>query len=425
LPFEIPSNWSWCKLVDLAIKIGSGSTPRGGKAIYQENGIKFIRSQNVYNDGLRLDDVVYISEEINEQMSSTIIQPNDILLNITGASIGRCTTVPFDFDIGNINQHVSIIRLVDKRLQSFTHKVLISSYIQTVIKNIQVGAAQEGLPAEKQKELPIPLPPIAEQQRIVAVIESVFTAISEIECAKTTLQSAVATMKQKILSLAISGKLVPQNPEDEPASVLLERIRAERESLIKAGKIKREKSNSAIVKSDDNSYYGNLPIGWVLTSLENISKIVMGQSPSSDSITENTGKLEFHQGKIFFTDKYLAYSEQYTNMGNKIAEKNSLLLCVRAPVGIVNITNRKVAIGRGLCSLKPFMEISVDFLFYWLTAFQNNFIEQATGTTFIAITSEIVKQQLIPLPPLPEQHRIVEAIKSIHEQLNEIVKNLN
>ena len=175
----------------------------------------------------------------------------------------------------------------------------------------------------------------------------------------------------------------------------------------------------------DKPRYEQLPKGWSWTRLDNITNIVMGQSPVGDSVTDNAEGVEFHQGKIFFTDRLLAQSGQYTSEGNKIADKNSVLLCVRAPVGIVNITNRKIAIGRGLCALSPLCDMSVEFLFHLLTAFQDSFIEQATGTTFIAITTDVVRQQLVPLPPLAEQRHIVSAIESAFAFIDEIEQNKN
>lgn len=169
IPFEIPSSWKWVKLNDLCEKIGSGSTPSGGRNIYKEEGIKFLRSQNVYNDGIRYEGIVYISEELNKKGS--IVKAKDILLNITGGSIGRCAVVPDDFDIANINQHVMIIRGVNLDIRFWIHNIIISPYIQSKIMDVQVGVSREGLSAEKLKNFLIPLPPLEEQHRIVAKIE--------------------------------------------------------------------------------------------------------------------------------------------------------------------------------------------------------------------------------------------------------------
>ncbi|GHT16738.1 hypothetical protein FACS18942_08900 [Planctomycetales bacterium] len=169
----------------------------------------------------------------------------------------------------------------------------------------------------------------------------------------------------------------------------------------------------------------DVPETWAWARLETLTKIVMGQSPSGDSVSAVPQGLEFHQGKIFFTDRKLAYSGQYTTEANKVADKNSVLLCVRAPVGIVNITDREIAIGRGLCAVSPLAEMSAKFLFHWLNAFQSDFIAQATGTTFIAITTEVVKQQIVPVPPIAEQAKILALIENGYLQLSEIVEKLN
>ena len=169
IPFEIPASWKWVRLSAICEKIGSGSTPTGGKNVYQDDGILFLRSQNVYNDGLRFDGIAFISEELNRPNS--VVVARDILLNITGGSIGRCALVPDDFDKANINQHVMIIRLVNLDLRFWVHFVIISAYIQQKIMDVQVGVSREGLSAEKLKNFIIPLPPLAEQKRIVAKIE--------------------------------------------------------------------------------------------------------------------------------------------------------------------------------------------------------------------------------------------------------------
>ena len=171
IPFEIPENWCWCRLGDIMSKIGAGSTPSGGKAIYQQAGIKFLRSQNIYNDGIRMSGIAYISEEINEKKQGSIVKPKDILLNITGGSIGRCALVPDDFDIANINQHILIIRNINQHCRKYIHAMLVSPYIQQMIISVQVGVSREGLSAEKTKNFLVPLPPLAEQKRIVAKLE--------------------------------------------------------------------------------------------------------------------------------------------------------------------------------------------------------------------------------------------------------------
>ena len=178
IPFDIPELWSWCRLNELCTKIGAGSTPTGGKTIYAPEGIKFIRSQNVYNDGLKLNDISYITEEINAKKKGSIVRSKDILLNITGGSIGRCAVVPDDFDIANVNQHVMIIRLVEPKMRHWIHTILISEYIQNLIMDVQVGVSREGLSATKLMNFLIPVPPISEQNRILDFCSNISNRLS-------------------------------------------------------------------------------------------------------------------------------------------------------------------------------------------------------------------------------------------------------
>lgn len=168
IPFEIPENWVWCRLGEICSKIGSGSTPKGSN--YSQSGFPFFRSQNIYNEGLVYDDIKFISDEVQKQMNGTIVLANDILLNITGGSMGRCALVPEDFKEGNVSQHVCIIRplQVDR---NYFHKIVLSPYFQKFIFSSTTGAGREGLPKYNLEQFAIPLPPLSEQKRIVAEIE--------------------------------------------------------------------------------------------------------------------------------------------------------------------------------------------------------------------------------------------------------------
>ena len=217
-------------------------------------------------------------------------------------------------------------------------------------------------------------------------------------------------LKSSILQLAVQGRLVEQRPEEGTAEELYRQIQEDKQRLIKEGKIKKEKPLPEITE-DEVPF--DIPESWKWVRLGNAFCTEMGQSPKGSSVSEIGNGMEFHQGKVHFGEKYLLLSPQKTSIPSKIAKPNSVLLCVRAPVGKVNITSRKICIGRGLCSIKPVAEMHVDFVYYLLTTFEKTFIRQATGTTFIAITGEIVKKQPIPLPPLAEQKRIVAKIEEL------------
>ena len=172
IPFEIPKNWKWVRLGNISAKISSGNTPAGGKKanVYVEEGYCFFREQNIYDDGIHEEGLVYISEElINSRPNSTVL-PNDLLLNITGGSIGRCAMVPENFSKGSINQHILIIRMIDYEIRTYVHKVICSTYGQKHIKGNAVGD-KDGFSGGRCKNMLIPLPPLEEQYRIVAKIE--------------------------------------------------------------------------------------------------------------------------------------------------------------------------------------------------------------------------------------------------------------
>ena len=282
----------------------------------------------------------------------------------------------------------------------YLNHVLRSAYFLDYTQQCGYGVKMPRLSTTDACNGMIPLPPLAEQKRIVKEIEHWFSLIDVIESGKEDLQATIKQAKSKILDLAIHGKLVPQDPNDEPASELLKRI------------------NSKAEITCDNGHSRKLPQGWAYCQLSNVLKITMGQSPKGDSLNNKRG-IEFHQGKICFSDKFLLESGIFTNEPTKIAEPNSILLCVRAPVGVVNITKNQICIGRGLCALTPF-EGNVDFYFYLLQTLQDSFDNQSTGTTFKAISGEIIRNENIILPPLAEQQRIVQKIEELFHVFDNI-----
>ncbi len=403
VPFEVPNSWVWTNIEELffVTKLaGFEYTDCLTKdTISSNNEVPIVRAQNVRMGYFVENTNEAISEALSQQLERSALTKKCLLMTFIGAGIGdtcvfpalkRCHLAP---NVAKIEPYSNKIDL------KYALYYLMSDLGQLGVRGISKSTAQPSLSMATIRSLEIALPPLAEQHRIVAEIEKLFELIDQIEQGKADLQTIIKQTKSKILDLAIHGKLVPQDPNDEPAIELLKRINPD-------------------FTPCDNGHSRKLPQGWAYCQLSNVLKITMGQSPKGDSLNNKRG-IEFHQGKICFSDKFLLESGIFTNEPTKIAEPNSILLCVRAPVGVVNITKNQICIGRGLCALTPF-EGNVDFYFYLLQTLQDSFDNQSTGTTFKAISGEIIRNENIILPPLAEQQRIVQKIEELFHVFDNI-----
>ena len=210
-------------------------------------------------------------------------------------------------------------------------------------------------------------------------------------------------MRERVLDMAMRGELVEQRLEEGTS-----------ESLVVPF---NEKTRESRVTMTNNPV---LPNSWEWTMLSDIADIIMGQSPPGSSVSIENEGIEFHQGKIYFGEVYLKESDQKTYDPKKIVDKDTLLLSVRAPVGNLNITQRRISIGRGLCGIKGKNGIETKFLYYFLTTAKEAMENKATGTTFKAISGSVIRDLSIPLPPLSEQKRIVAKIEEIFAVIDQI-----
>lgn len=203
---EIPEHWEVRRLKSITSKIGSGVTPRGGGSVYVDQGVMFLRSQNIYFEGFKLNDVAYITENIDATMSSTRVKEDDILFNITGGSIGRCYFVPKAFPKANVNQHVSIIRPYNFSTV-YLYYLLRSSITQCQVELQQTGGNREGLTAFALKNFVLPIPPKNEQAYIIEYLNDknikLENAIKNIQKQITLLQER----KQIIINDVVTGKV--------------------------------------------------------------------------------------------------------------------------------------------------------------------------------------------------------------------------
>ena len=412
IPFDIPESWCWCRLGDIInIKSGDGLTSsqmkKGNIPVFGGNGITgYHNISNIHKESIVIGRVGFYCGSVH-------ITPNEAWVT-DNAFI---TTYPE--------------KQIDKR------------FLVYVLRHLNLGqdnnaTAQPVVSGKKIYPIPFPLPPLAEQKRIVAAIEKFMPLIEEYGKKETQLKAInekIGTLTKKaILQEAVQGKLVPQIASEGNAKDLLEEIRNERLSHgfansygICGEKDKKTKSSDLRSKSQirvmkktnvlpeitEDEIPFDIPESWCWCRLGEIAEITMGQSPEGINVGETVQGMEFHQGKIFFTDKIIGKSNQQTSEITKVAKENSILLCMRAPVGKINITDREICIGRGLSSIIPLFNVDTMFLYYLLETLESDFNKKATGSTFKAITGDIVRNQAIPLPPLAEQKRIVAAIEKM------------
>ena len=385
----MPKGWVWTDIENICSKIGSGSTPRGSN--YSSKGIPFFRSQNIYNNGLVYEDIKFISEDIHQTMIGTEVLPNDLLLNITGGSLGRCAIVPANFQRGNVSQHVCIMRPILVVSEYFHAFVLSSSFS----KSIKItGSGREGLPKYNLERIFFPLPPLTEQYRIVSEIEHWFALINQIEQDKLDLQEAIKQAKNKILNIAIHGKLVPQDPSDEPASELLKRINPKAEITC------------------DNAHYTQLPKGWALCRLEQITDY---EQPT-DYIVESTDYDTSYSTPVLTAGK--SFIIGYTNETTGIY---SNLPCIifddfTTDSKLVNFPFKVKSSAMKI--LKVNQNVEIDYVAIFMS------ITRLIGDTHKRYWISEYSKLEIPIPPQKEQKRIVFAVHSIFAKLDMIMESL-
>ena len=404
VPFEVPDNWVWTTVENICSKIGSGSTPKGSN--YTSDGIFFFRSQNVHNLGIVLDDIKYISEDVHKSMIGTEVCPNDLLLNITGGSLGRCAIVPNIIDRGNVSQHVCILRPISIKAE-YLHTFILSSFFARTMKI--TGSGREGLPKYNLEKMFLPLPPFAEQQRIVAEIKRWFAFVDQIGQSKANLQTAIKQAKSKILDLAIHGKLVPQDPNDEPAIELLKRI------------------NPDFIPCD-NGHYTQLPSNWTWAKGKHIFSPMKSVKPKNDEfqyidIDSIDNKQQIISGiKMIKTANAPSRASRYT-------QKNDVIFSMVRPylrnIAKVVVDNCIASTGFYVCSAIPQI-LNSDYCYYLMVSdyVVNGLNQFMKGDNSPSINKGHIDEWLFPLPPLTEQKRIVCAIRNLFAQLDVIMESL-
>ena len=442
IPFELPQGWECERLSNIA-SFSGGKTPSTSKDEYWGDDYLWITSKDMkskYIDSSQIS----LSEKGAKIMQ---IKAPDTLLLVTRSGILRHTLpVAILKKQATINQDIKAISLYDTSLSEFIYSFLKGTENHILPKYVKSGTTVENINFDEFKNIIIPVPPKSEQILIIEKINTLLSFIETIESDKTDLQVTLQLTKSKILDLAIRGKLVPQDPNDEPASVLLERIRAEKEELIKQGKIKRDKKESVIFRGVDNSYYEKigdtvtcideelpveLPDGWTWCCLSMIGQTNIGLTYSPADITPN-GTMVLRSSnivncKLDFSDLVRVNTDIREN---QYVENNDILICARngskALVGkcaLIQDMAEKASFGAFMAIYRT---ICFEYVFYYLQTFYFREIFYDSNSTAInQLTQSMIKNARIPLPPFDEQKRITEYLRKCFDKIDNIEKSLS
>jgi type I restriction enzyme S subunit len=469
--FTVPTGWRWARLGELTQKIGSGATPRGGKSAYVATGIPFLRSQNIWNDEVALQGVALITPETHERMSNTQVYPNDILLNITGASLGRCTIVPTTLETANVSQHVTIIRTIEPINRQYLHHLILSPYAQSMIWSRQVGMAREGLSKKVLELFEIPVPPLDEQHRIVQKVDELMALCDRLEQQTSdqlkahetlvdtllgtltqsenatelaenwarlaahfdtlfTTEQSIDRLKQTVLQLAVMGRLVEQDVGDETVEALIARLQDEKHQLVKQGDIRKPKKVPPTLLE---SHPFPIPLTWRWARLSFLVSI-LGDGLHGTPKYSTNGDFYFingtnlRRGKIStFPETKRVTSEEYSKY-KKDLNSRTMLVSINGTLGNIALYNgERVVLGKSACYFNLLECLSKSYIRVVLESpyFVSYAKNLATGSTIKNLSLRAMNELLIPLPPPNEQNRIVQKVDELMALCDQLKERLN
>ncbi|MGN1155318.1 MAG: restriction endonuclease subunit S [Agathobacter sp.] len=441
IPFEIPQGWEWCRLGVISNIIAGYAFP--SQTLKGEVGCRVIRISDITENGFDNSRLVrYSGAPISESYS---IKQGDILMAMTGGTVGKSLYVTYLLEPMLLNQRVVIIRslLINS---DYLDLVIKSPYIHSII-NDRKNSTNDNISMVDIWNFLIPVPPLTQQSKIVEKYNNLLLLVEKYSQAQYLVEELNSNIKGKIrksiLQEAIHGRLVPQIAEEGTAEKLLEKIRKEKQKLVKEGKLKKSAlTDSVIYKGDDNKYYEQIgkqckditeeiPFeispSWQWVRLSCVADIYTG-----NSISEAEKKVKFTNvyGRYYIGTKDVGFDNiiSYNNgvaipmqyeHNFKIAPNHSILMCIEGGSAgrKIAILNQDVCFGNKLCCFSPFIKIG-KFIYYYLQS--QSFIDMfnANKTGIIGgVSIAKVKEILIPIPPLQELQRIVAQIERLFEQL--------
>ena len=416
-PFAIPESWEWVRLGEL-VEFRGGYAYKSNTYVGSSNW-QVVRIGNVKNDKLLLDSQpVFVPEQIGNDTIKYQIQPDDILFTMTGTKGKRdyfySVKVPPTSTKLLLNQRVGCLRCIANVLYiNYLCNVLKSTYILDTIFATETGNVSQGnIGSESTLSLYIPLPPYPEQERIVKALNELVLTLYGIDNCRGKLQETIQNAKSKILDLAMQGKLVPQDPADEPAATMLRRINPKAKIIT------------------DNQHYWNIPKSWCWCQLGDIFKHNTGKalnSSNKDGIayeyitTSNVywGKFELHSlKKMLFKDN---------EIDKCLVKKGDLLICEGGDVGRAAVwdLDTTIMIQNHLHRLRPYSErISAKLYCIFMKAFKDKQLIGGKGIALQGFSSNALHKLIMPLPPASEQKRILAKIEELFSVLDSIKASL-
>ena len=436
VPFDIPDSWEWVRLGNIS---SYAETKQKVNATSADPSIWGLDLEDIEKGGRLLE-----YKTVGERKAvgdKTVFTKGDILYSKLRPYLLKILVAPDD---GICTPEIVPFRVYGGIDPSYIVNYLKSPYVDNLINSITYGVKMPRVGTETMTSLLVPIPPLEEQRRIVEKIDEVASAVSAYDVTYQKSEALNSTfpeaLKKSILQEAVQGKLVPQDPSDEPAEALLERIRAKKQQLIKEGKIKKDKHESVIFRRD-NSHYEKLdgverciddelpfeiPESWAWARLGNIGDWGSGATPSRTHPEYYDGSIPWLKtGDL--TDSYITDIPEGISQlalektSVRLNESGSVLMAMYgATIGKLGILTYSATTNQACCACKPVYGVETLFLFYFLMSQRTAFIKRGEGGAQPNISKEKIVTTLMPLPPLAEQHRIVQRI----EELLPLVKGL-
>lgn len=408
-PFEIPVNWRWVQLGSVGVTQTGNTPPKKNKEYYNGN-IPFVKPDNIYNDHIDYDTTLKLTNLGLEKGRS--VQANSILMVCIG-TIGKTFITDklcaFNQQINSLTPYIE-----ESYHTEYLFRVFESSYFQTLAWDSSSATTINILNKGRWNNLLLPLPPLAEQNRIVTKIEEIFAVIDQIGTKKEEALSIIRSMRQTALQDAIMGVLVEQEDTDEPASVLYEKIQTEKEQMVKDKKMKKEKPLPAI---DEDEIPFEIPESWKWVRLGNIILSIFGGGTPSKAITSywngdipwaTVKDISDRDTQLYSTIDFIT-EDGFNNCSGQMVSKGDIIVITRMGLGRAVISCIDTAINQDLKGIKLPKQLNSK---YFLNAYKSISIK-GTGTTVKGIKQSSLLNACIPLPPLNEQNRIVEKLDEI------------